>query len=72
MARHADQVGHVLAMRLSCTWTTRLETGWEVRGGGMEDCRRVARRSGGDIDRMDAWKGEIWLREGGRLLVGDC
>jgi len=72
MARHADQVGRVLAMRLSCTWTTRLETGWEVRGGGMEGCRRVARRSGGDIDRMDAWKGGIWLKEGGRLLVGDC
>jgi hypothetical protein len=54
MVLHTVQVGRSLAMRLSCTWTIRLET-----GGKMEGYRRVAKRSGGDIDRIDAWKGVI-------------
>ena len=56
MARHADQVGRSLAVWLSWNWTIRLETGWGMRGEMMEGCGSVARRSVGDMDRIDAWK----------------
>jgi len=75
MAQHADQVGRSLAMRLSCTRTIRLETEWGVRGGGMEGCRRVVRRSGGDMARMDAWKAGILGEVEAEVLVlvsGGC
>ena len=63
MARHADQVGRSLTMRLSSFKTIKLETGWGYK---EEELR-------GWLDVLvGTWTGWTWNLIGGRLLIGDC